>query len=181
MVDIHRERDDAPKVQMDYMFAPDGSITDSACAMVSIVVAAEKRGAVEACVVQNFAAKDAYAVKVMSKFVDSLGNDVVEVQSDAEVSLVQFAKGVAVDTGKAVRTRTSPRYSHHSNGRAEAANKSVRLLRTYKVELKQTTQTKLKWGGFLFPWHDRHAAWSMTRFETNKDGHSADYRLFGTE
>lgn len=105
--------------------ARDSSITDSAGAMVSIVVAAEERGAAEACVVQYKGAKDTYAVKVMSRFMDSLGSDVVEVQTDAEVSLVQFAKAVAVDTAKAVRTRTSPRYSHQSNGRAEAANKML--------------------------------------------------------
>lgn len=54
-------------------------------------------------------------------------------------------------------------------------------MQTYKVELEQTTQTKLKSGGFLLPWLVRHAAWSMTRFKTYKDGHSAYYRLFGAE
>ena len=89
-----------------------------------------------------------------------------------------MAKGVI----PAVTLRTTPRYSHQSNGRVEGMNKTLAgIMRTVKSEVEKKRTSQLDWNRCLLPWLVRHCAWTLSRFKTLQDGHSAFFRLTGAE
>jgi hypothetical protein len=55
------------------------------------------------------------------------------------------------------------------------------IMRTIKSEVEKKCTSQLEWGKFVLPWLVRHCAWTLTRFKTVQDGHSAYFRSTGAE
>ena len=104
-------------VQMDYMFiAPDGTIAATPEKnSIPVLVAVDDRGAVEACYCTKKGPTDAYAIKVMPKYMETLGVKKLTLQTDGELPIQAVAKHIAKDTVPVVTLRTTPRYSSQSN------------------------------------------------------------------
>jgi hypothetical protein len=168
---------------MDYLFiAADGSQTAQGRESVTVLVAVDDRGAVEACVSTKKGPQDTYAIKVMAKFLDGLGAKKIILQTDGEYAIQSVARHMAKEAISTVTLRTTPRYSHQSNGRVEGMNKTLAgIMRTIKSEVEKKRTSQMDWDKCLLPWLVRHCAWTLTRFKTLQDGHSAYFRTTGAE
>jgi hypothetical protein len=83
-------------VQMDYLFiAADGSQTAQGRESVTVLVAVDDRGAVEACVSTKKGPQDTYAIMVMAKFLDGLGAKKIILQTDGENAIQSVARHMA--------------------------------------------------------------------------------------
>ena len=60
-----------------------------------MLVAVDDRGAVEACVSTKKGPQDAYAIKVMTKFLDGLGTKKIILQTDGENAIQSVARQMA--------------------------------------------------------------------------------------
>ncbi len=64
--------------------------------------------------------QDTDAIKVMAKFLDGLGAEKIILQTDGENAIQSLARQMAKEAIPTVTLRTTPRYSHQSNGRVGA-------------------------------------------------------------
>ena len=126
-------------VQMDYLFiAADGSQTAQGRETVTVLVAVDDRGAVEACVCSKKGPQDTHAIKVMTKFLDGWGTKKIILQTDGENAIQSVARAIAKGAIPAVTVRTTPRHSHQSNGRVEGMNKTLAgITRVIKSEVEK--------------------------------------------
>ena len=61
----------------------------------------------------------------MAKFLDGLGAKKIILQTDVENAIQGVARHMAKEAIPTVTLRTTPRYSHQSNGRVEGMNKTL--------------------------------------------------------
>jgi hypothetical protein len=170
-------------VQVDYLvIAADGSQAAQGRESVTVLVAVDDRGAVEACVSAKKRPQDACAIKVMTKFLDGLGTKRVILQTDGKNTIQSVARQMAEGAITTVTFRTTPRYSHQSNGRVEGMSKTLAgIMRSIKSELEKTRTSQLDWNRCLLPMLLKYCARTLTRFKTFQDGHTALFRLTRAE
>ncbi len=99
--------------------AADGSLSAAGRESTTVLVAVDDRGAVEACTCTKKGPQDTYAIKVTTNFIDGLGGKTLMSQTDAENAIQGMARAIAKDAVPTETLRTTPRYSHQSNGRVE--------------------------------------------------------------
>ena len=124
--------------------------------------------------------RDAYAVKAVQEFCESLGFEKIILQTDSENSAVDVAHEVCTRIHGAT-PRTTPVASKGSNGQVERLHQHIQgMFRTMRSSVLRQYKVPIDILHVINPWMARHAAWIRDRFSVDsRDNRTAYERHYG--
>ena len=163
-------------VSIDYMFMEDGR---AELGMPILVMKDGEAGMIFANVVPQKGV-EGYAVKRLSKDIDSLGHKKVILKRDNEPAIVALKDVVRIECKTERVKEESPVGDHQASGEIEMANQQAQCqFRVMKCGFGSRVGRKLKGAHPLLPWLLIHAADTLSRYVKGEDGRTAYQRVKG--
>ena len=134
---------------------------------------------INAVVCENMGSGDLFAVKVMVRYLQSLGVEKVSLRSDSEEAIAAFVRRVCEDVPSA-SPQLTPVGSKGSLGMCERAHQTIQgLSRTMISQIEHEYDVKLGISHPIFEWVVRHAGWvHFTQAVNGPDRQTAFFRRF---
>jgi len=126
--------------------------------------------------------KDKYAVTYFARWLESLGHQRLILRSDGEPSITSVVRAVKKMAKVDIVPDITAVGSHASMGGGEHIHGPLRgSFLAIKADLERRPKIKIEMKDCIVPWIIRHIAWLRTHYLEQKDKHSANWHLKGTE
>ena len=158
---------DIARIQMDFMFVgAEGTFVAEPRARATVLtVICKDDGNLSATEVRS--KTDEYGVEMVIRFLSTYES--VEIKTDGEPSIVEFARRVQGRRDKTTTLAQTSVGGHQEIGAVERANGTVQTqLRAYFLDVQNRMQVRIIPGTQLFPWMLRHSVWTVVRYQSDQ-------------
>ena len=168
--------DELPTVCSDFFFLGE----DNADAMPFLCVVDRRTSTVGAFALPNRKSTTSYNVRVMGKFLSTLGYQRIVNKSDGEPAMIALKALAAKHAQVEAVPQESPADDHRANGEVEKEIQEVkRRMRACKSNLEEKLGMHVAQDDPILTWLPQYVSSQMSRFRVGSDGKTADQRRTG--